>query len=214
MILFETEKEGKKRKKSEKKDEANNRLIKNRIIRDIRALFKNEEEKDYYKPKRVSSFWNNTYIEYESNGGKSRNLSQDEYLNKIESYLRNIIIDLQNSDTWKIQLTIAINFISSKDVQEEHVIHSSSDNIKFTSYNDANEVAVELFESIRSRYQGNLETSMRRSDFIFDSVQLNYYKCHKVNFRRGDLYIDSPDWIKKKKATILKMKMIDVFNMR
>ena len=29
-----------------------------------------------------------------------------------------------------------------------------------------------------------------------------YYKCHKVNFRRGGSYIDSPDWMKKKKATI------------
>ena len=41
---------------------------------------------------------------------------------------------------------------------------------------------------------------MKRSDFIFDSVQLMCYKCHKVNFIRS--CIDSPDWIKKKKATI------------
>ena len=33
------------------------------------------------------------------------------------------------------------------------------------------------------------------------SVQLLYYKCHKVNFCLGGSYIDSPDWIKKKKAT-------------
>ena len=43
---------------------------------------------------------------------------------------------------------------------------------------------------------------MRGSDFIFDSVQLMYYKCHKVNFKRGDSFIDSSDWIKKKKAAI------------
>ena len=29
-----------------------------------------------------------------------------------------------------------------------------------------------------------------------------YRKCHKENFRRDGLYIDSPDWIKKKKATV------------
>ena len=58
-----------------------------------------------------------------------------------------------------------------------------SDNIKFTSYtNDANEVLNELFESLLSRYQDNLETSMRGSEFIFDLVQLVYYKCQKVNF--------------------------------
>ena len=80
-------------------------------------------------------------------------------------------------------------------------MHSRSDNVKFTSYNDTNEVIDELFKSLRSRYQGNLETSMRESDFIFDSVQFMYYKCHKVNFKCGGSYIDSPDWIKKKKAT-------------
>ena len=56
-------------------------------------------------------------------------------------------------------------------------MHSTSNNIKFTSYNDANEVVDELFESLRSRYQRNLETSIRGTDFIFDSVQFMYYIC-------------------------------------
>ena len=43
---------------------------------------------------------------------------------------------------------------------------------------------------------------MKGSDFIFDSVQLLYYKCDIVNFKLGGSYIDSPDWIKKKKAAI------------
>ena len=75
--------------------------------------------------------------------------------------------------------------------------------VKFKSYNDANEVVNELFESIHSRYLGNLETSMRGNDFIFDSVQLMYYKYHKVNFKLGGSCIDSPDWIitKKNKKT-------------
>ena len=54
-------------------------------------------------------------------------------------------------------------------------IHSSSGNIKLTSYNDVNDVIDELFKSLCSRYQGNLETSMRGIDFTFDSVQLTYY---------------------------------------
>ena len=48
----------------------------------------------------------------------------------------------------------------------------------------------------------NLETSLKGSDFISDSVQLMYYKCHNVNFKRNGSYIDSPDSIKKEKATI------------
>ena len=72
-------------------------------------------------------------------------------------------------------------------------MHSSSDNIKFASYNDTNEVVDELFESLLSRYQGDLETSMRGSDFIFVSRQLVYYKCHKKIFRLDGSYTDSPD---------------------
>ena len=58
------------------------------------------------------------------------------------------IINRQKSDTWKIQLTIAINFLSSKDVDEESVMHSKGNNIEFMSYDDANEVVNELFESL------------------------------------------------------------------
>ena len=116
--------------------------------------------------------------------------------------MKHIIIDLQSSETWKIQLTIANNFICSKDTEEEHVRYSMSDNVEFTPYNNANEVVNKLFEALHSKCQGNLETSMRESDFIFDSVQIMYYKCHKANFKRGGSYIDSPDWIKNKKVTI------------
>ena len=34
---------------------------------------------------------------------------------------------------------------------------------------------------------------MRGSDFIFNPVQLMHYKCHKVNFKCGGSYADSPD---------------------
>ena len=40
-----------------------------------------------------------------------------------------------------------------------------------------------------------LETSTRSSDsnFIFDSVYLLHYKCHKINLKREGSYIDSLD---------------------
>ena len=46
---------------------------------------------------------------------------------------------------------------------------------------------------------------MGGSKFVFDCVQLLYNKCHKINLDHMDhagSYIDSPDWIKNKKATI------------
>ena len=43
---------------------------------------------------------------------------------------------------------------------------------------------------------------MRGSEFLFDSVDLLYYKLHKISLDRGGSYIDSPKWLKNKKATL------------
>ena len=69
------------------------------------SLFKTKDysklEDDCYKPTRAGNFWNSKYIEYENSGDRN-NLSKKEYLDKIKPYLRDIIINLQKSDTWKI----------------------------------------------------------------------------------------------------------------
>ena len=44
---------------------------------------------------------------------------------------------------------------------------------------------------------------MRGRDFIFDSVNLLYYQhLQKMSLKRGGSYVDSPKWLKNKKATI------------
>ena len=55
---------------------------------------------------------NNNYIKCKSN---------------VKAYLRDIIIDLQESDAWKIQLTMVVNSISSKDTDGELVMQAKSD---------------------------------------------------------------------------------------
>ena len=97
-----------------------------------------------------------------------KNLPVTECLNEIKPYLRDIRITLQKSDTWKVELTNTINFISSKYVEEERVMHSKGSNIEFVFYDNANEVVDELFESLLLRYHIGLETSMRGRDFIFN----------------------------------------------
>ena len=49
----------KKKEKNQRRKETNDILTRDRIIRDITTLFEQQEEKAYYKPKRVSNFWNN-----------------------------------------------------------------------------------------------------------------------------------------------------------
>ena len=43
---------------------------------------------------------------------------------------------------------------------------------------------------------------MRGSEFICDSVNALYYDLNKISLSRGRSYIDSPEWLKSKKATI------------
>ena len=71
-------------------------------------------EENYYKLVRVSNYWSNNYIKYENNGDRNKTLSVGEYYNKISPYLF-IINNLKNSETYKIQLTIANKVISSID---------------------------------------------------------------------------------------------------
>ena len=70
-------------------------------LRDFRNIFEDEEEENYYKPVRISSFWSNNYIEYESNDDRNKTLSIKEYLNKIRTYLKDIKNIFKKFDTLK-----------------------------------------------------------------------------------------------------------------
>ena len=70
----------------------------------------------------------------------------------------------------KIILTIAINFISSKDNDEERIMHSKSDNKEIMINEKVDKIIKNVFKSLLNRYQNNLEKLMKGSDIIFDYV--------------------------------------------
>ena len=74
----------------------------------------------------------------------------------MRPYLKDIINNLKKSNTWKIQLAIANNFISSIDNNEKRVMHSKSDKIEIMVIDETDEV-IEFFDSLKNRYQNNLE---------------------------------------------------------
>ena len=106
--------------------------------------------------------------------------------------MNDVINNLKKFDTCKIQLTLVIKFMSSKDTEEDHVKYSKSKSKVIVIHNKADEFIDKLFESLLSRCQIDLEISMKGSDFIFDYVDLLHYKCHKTIPKRGVSYIDSP----------------------
>ena len=103
-------------------------------------------DEDYYKPIIIDGAFNNNYIQYESMRGKY--ILIKEYLHMIRPYLSDIInnhktqgkwiihsgntiIKRKTQGEWKIQLTMEVNFISSKkDSDEIHTMRTKSDNIE------------------------------------------------------------------------------------
>ena len=108
------------------------------IIKDITNLFRLWKKLHYTASNDIRNCDNN-YIEYESNSDRNKTLSLEEYFNKIRPYLKDIN-DLRKAEMWKIQLTIADNFISSIDNDQECVMHSKSDNREIIINDEADEV--------------------------------------------------------------------------
>ena len=94
-------------------------------------------------------------------GDKDKKLPPDEYLNMIRAYLVDMINEHKNQSEWKIQLTMTINFISSKDSDKTRIMYIKSNNIEIMIGSDTNEVIKELLKPLLQRYQENLEKNGR-----------------------------------------------------
>ena len=90
------------------------------------------------------------------------------------------------------------NFISFKDFKNQ-IIHLKCDNTEIMIGSETDKVIKKDFESLLQRYQNLLEESKTE---VFYSVDALYYNLNKISLSRGGSYIDSPEWLKNKKATI------------
>ena len=166
--------------------------IEYRGIRNVRDLFDLSIDEDYYKPIIVRGAFNSSYIQYENKGVNGKDLLTKEYLNMIKAYLSDIVnghktrglvryhsgnktLVEETSSEWKIQLTMEINFISSKDSDETGAMHAKSNNVEIMMGSETNEIIEDLFEPFWQKYQEGLEESMRGIEFAYDSVDTLYY---------------------------------------
>ena len=117
---------------------------------------------------------------------------------KLRVHSDNKIIDSKDQfdSEWKIQVTMQINVISSKDVEETRTMSTKSDNVEIVMGNKTNDITKELRESLLQRYQTGLEEKMKRSSFVRDSFDLLYYHLLKTILKRDKSYIKSPEWLK------------------
>ena len=107
----------------------------------------------------------------------------------------------RRSQVWKIQISMRVNFISSRDTGETCTIYVLSHNESIMWGSDTDDIIRELFEPFLYNYQQELKI-ISGSDFVFKSVELMDYKIHKVSLKRGGSYIKSHKWLLYKRATI------------
>ena len=84
---------------------------------------------------------------------------------------------------------MSLNFISSKDSDETRNMHTKNDNVEITMGSERNDIIEELCGSLLEKYQDELEELMRRTEFIFDSVDLLYYKLQKNKSEQKEIII-------------------------
>ena len=75
------------------------------------------------------------------------------YLNIIRPYVRGIINYYKAQGQWKIDLTMAINFFSSKDSEETRTMYSKNDNIEVMMGSETDKMIEGHFDSFLQRYQ-------------------------------------------------------------
>ena len=68
---------------------------------------------------------------------------------KLRVHSSNEVIDYETQfEEWKIQLTMSINFISSKDSDETCNMHAKSDNIEIMMGSETDDIIDELIKSL------------------------------------------------------------------
>ena len=95
------------------------------------------------------------------------------------------------------------NCISVKNFEDTRTIYSKSDPAEIFMGSYTNDVIDRLFDATLERFKQAIVTSNKRgSEFTHESVALMYYYFQKIDIRRAESYVKSPDWIANKGATI------------
>ena len=113
-----------------------------------------------------------------------------------------MINDHKTRREWKILLTMRINFIYFKDSKETRTMYSKRRNIEIMMGNETDDIIEELRKSLLQNYKKDLKEPMTGSEFVSDSIDSLCYHLQKIGLKRGGSYVDSPEWLENKKATI------------
>ena len=136
-------------------------------------------------------------------------MSVNAYFDKIIPYLR-MLIDKNKLYEQKIQLDMGINMVHIS--EQKRITHfSKSDNIICLPSSDTNEIINQLLTSLYEKYEQDLTISHASSSFSYESVEELNIHFNKIDLKRGASFIETPKWLKSKKATINPKNAHDVY---
>ena len=95
---------------------------------------------------------------------------------------------------------------------QKRITHfSKSDNIVCLPSTNTNDIINRLLSSLCWKYQEDLSLAHESSSFADESAEECNVQFNKIDLRHGASYIDSPEWLKPKKATINPKNTKDVY---
>ena len=113
-----------------------------------------------------------------------------------------IRLNINNTNKWKIEINVHVNFVSSKVTGETRTIFVWSDDEEIRSGNVTDDTVKGRLNSVLNNYQKEEIVLRNGSDCVFESVDLLSYHIHKTRLKRGKSYRKSPERVVNKRATI------------
>ena len=96
--------------------------------------------------------------------------------------------------------------------ERKRITHfSRSDNVICSASSDTNQTINQLLTSLYEKYEQDLTISHASSSFSYESVEELNIHFNKIDLKRGALFIETPKWLKSKKATINPKNARDVY---
>ena len=95
------------------------------------------------------------------------------------------------------------NCISTRNFEDTRAVYSASKPVEIFMGTDTDDTIDTLFDTLLQRFQQAIETlNNNGTRFTHENVALLYYYFMKMDIRRAESYVKSPDWIANKGTTI------------
>ena len=88
-----------------------------------------------------------------------------------------------------------------------------SDNVICMPSSNTNEILEQLLyeTSLYEKFNDDLQLSRESGSFVYESVEECNIHFNKIDLRKGASFIDTPEWLKHKKATINPQNKNDLY---